>query len=175
MRTCAGPTARGDGSTLDDPYRHARKPSLEKARLPSIASFPVPQKAASGAGASLASAFILPRLFPSPLFPTNIIVVFRTEIDRGIPGDGRCLFRSVMHGACLRAGKLPPDEKLQRELADELRARIVASVQWADGLAAWGNLSPDVPALCWDTSPTLHAERNIKAWGRTCITDDPHM
>ncbi|URE07345.1 OTU-like cysteine protease [Musa troglodytarum] len=159
MRTCAGPTARGDGSTLDDPYRHARKPSLEKARLPSIASFPVPQKAASGAGASLASAFILPRLFPSPLFPTNIIVVFRTEIDRGpvnaeasrgrtnkndgnstgyshgkkiytdysitgIPGDGRCLFRSVMHGACLRAGKLPPDEKLQRELADELRARV---------------------------------------------------
>ncbi|CAL9095668.1 OTU-like cysteine protease [Musa troglodytarum] len=42
----------------------------------------------------------------------------------GIPGDGRCLFRSVMHGACLRAGKLPPDEKLQRELADELRARV---------------------------------------------------
>ncbi|XP_065006320.1 OVARIAN TUMOR DOMAIN-containing deubiquitinating enzyme 4-like isoform X2 [Musa acuminata AAA Group] len=42
----------------------------------------------------------------------------------GIPGDGRCLFRSVMHGACLRSGKLPPDEKLQRELADELRARV---------------------------------------------------
>ncbi|KAJ8504265.1 hypothetical protein OPV22_005151 [Ensete ventricosum] len=159
----------------------------------------------------------------------------------GIPGDGRCLFRSVMHGACLRSGKLPPDEKLQRELADELRARvadefvkrraetewfvegdfdtyvstirkphvwggepelfmashvlempitvymldedaggliaiadptnswkkrfkikivafwtwlflrccwqIVASVQWADGLAAWGNLSPNVPII----------------------------
>ncbi|RWW76623.1 hypothetical protein BHE74_00015274 [Ensete ventricosum] len=29
-----------------------------------------------------------------------------------------------MHGACLRSGKLPPDEKLQRELADELRARV---------------------------------------------------
>lgn len=42
----------------------------------------------------------------------------------GIPGDGRCLFRSVVHGACLRAGKPAPDEKLQRELADDLRARV---------------------------------------------------
>ncbi|KAL3533868.1 hypothetical protein ACH5RR_007389 [Cinchona calisaya] len=42
----------------------------------------------------------------------------------GIPGDGRCLFRSVAHGACLRAGKPTPDEKLQREMADELRARV---------------------------------------------------
>ncbi|XP_027065446.1 OVARIAN TUMOR DOMAIN-containing deubiquitinating enzyme 4 [Coffea arabica] len=42
----------------------------------------------------------------------------------GIPGDGRCLFRSVAHGACLRAGKPAPDEKCQRELADELRARV---------------------------------------------------
>ncbi|KAH7557314.1 hypothetical protein JRO89_XS11G0116800 [Xanthoceras sorbifolium] len=43
----------------------------------------------------------------------------------GIPGDGRCLFRSVAHGACLRAGKPPPTESLQRELADDLRARVV--------------------------------------------------
>ncbi|KAJ8527528.1 hypothetical protein K7X08_014979 [Anisodus acutangulus] len=42
----------------------------------------------------------------------------------GIPGDGRCLFRSVAHGACLRSGKPPPDENLQRQLADELRARV---------------------------------------------------
>ncbi|PIA48528.1 hypothetical protein AQUCO_01400843v1 [Aquilegia coerulea] len=42
----------------------------------------------------------------------------------GIPGDGRCLFRSVAHGACLRAGKPCPSESLQRELADELRARV---------------------------------------------------
>ncbi|CAI9100096.1 OLC1v1037026C1 [Oldenlandia corymbosa var. corymbosa] len=42
-----------------------------------------------------------------------------------IPGDGRCLFRSVAHGACLRAGKPAPDEKLQRELADDLRAKVV--------------------------------------------------
>lgn len=42
----------------------------------------------------------------------------------GIPGDGRCLFRSVAHGFCLRSGKLAPSEKVQRELADELRARV---------------------------------------------------
>ncbi|KAL6133891.1 hypothetical protein ACLB2K_066124 [Fragaria x ananassa] len=42
----------------------------------------------------------------------------------GIPGDGRCLFRSVAHGACLRAGKSAPSQSLQRELADDLRARV---------------------------------------------------
>uniref|UniRef100_A0A2P2KQX1 Ubiquitin thioesterase OTU n=2 Tax=Rhizophora mucronata TaxID=61149 RepID=A0A2P2KQX1_RHIMU len=42
----------------------------------------------------------------------------------GIPGDGRCLFRSVAHGACLRAGKPAPSESLQKELADDLRARV---------------------------------------------------
>lgn len=42
----------------------------------------------------------------------------------GIPGDGRCMFRAVAHGACIRLGKPLPDEDLQKELADELRARI---------------------------------------------------
>uniref|UniRef100_A0A1D1Z2F4 Ubiquitin thioesterase OTU n=1 Tax=Anthurium amnicola TaxID=1678845 RepID=A0A1D1Z2F4_9ARAE len=42
----------------------------------------------------------------------------------GIPGDGRCLFRSVAHGACLRISQPLPNENLQRELADELRARV---------------------------------------------------
>ncbi|XP_027366088.1 OTU domain-containing protein At3g57810-like [Abrus precatorius] len=42
----------------------------------------------------------------------------------GIPGDGRCLFRSVAHGACLRSGKTPPSERIQRELADDLRAKV---------------------------------------------------
>ncbi|XP_002534273.2 OVARIAN TUMOR DOMAIN-containing deubiquitinating enzyme 4 [Ricinus communis] len=42
----------------------------------------------------------------------------------GIPGDGRCLFRSVAHGASLRTGKPAPSESLQRELADDLRARV---------------------------------------------------
>ncbi|TVU05226.1 hypothetical protein EJB05_48384 [Eragrostis curvula] len=42
----------------------------------------------------------------------------------GIPGDGRCLFRSVVHGACIRTGKPIPNEDLQRKLADELRAMV---------------------------------------------------
>lgn len=42
----------------------------------------------------------------------------------GIPGDGRCMFRSVAHGACLRSGKPPPSEGFQRELADDLRAKV---------------------------------------------------
>ncbi|XP_077227132.1 OVARIAN TUMOR DOMAIN-containing deubiquitinating enzyme 4-like isoform X2 [Tasmannia lanceolata] len=46
------------------------------------------------------------------------------DFGLGIPGDGRCLFRSVAHGACLREGKPSPSESLQRELADELRAKV---------------------------------------------------
>lgn len=42
----------------------------------------------------------------------------------GIPGDGRCLFRSVAHGACIRSGKPIPSEDLQRKLADELRTMV---------------------------------------------------
>lgn len=42
----------------------------------------------------------------------------------GIPGDGRCLFRSIAHGACIREGRSIPDETLQRKLADELRALV---------------------------------------------------
>ncbi|KAL6982376.1 OVARIAN TUMOR DOMAIN-containing deubiquitinating enzyme 4 [Sarracenia purpurea var. burkii] len=43
----------------------------------------------------------------------------------GVPGDGRCLFRSVVHGACLRAGQPSPSDNLQKELADELRDKVV--------------------------------------------------
>ncbi|KAJ4710881.1 OTU domain containing protein [Melia azedarach] len=46
------------------------------------------------------------------------------DYEEGITGDGRCLFRSVIHGAWLRAGKQSPSDSLQRELADELRARV---------------------------------------------------
>ncbi|OMO89725.1 hypothetical protein CCACVL1_07669 [Corchorus capsularis] len=38
--------------------------------------------------------------------------------------DGRCLFRSVVHGAWLRAGKQSLSETLQKQLADELRAKV---------------------------------------------------
>ncbi|XP_054782584.1 uncharacterized protein LOC129289761 isoform X2 [Prosopis cineraria] len=43
----------------------------------------------------------------------------------GVPADGRCLFRSIAHGACLRNGEEAPDENRQRELADELRVQVV--------------------------------------------------
>ncbi|KAM7269325.1 hypothetical protein ACFE04_024822 [Oxalis oulophora] len=42
-----------------------------------------------------------------------------------VAGDGRCLFRSVMHGAWLRAGKASTSETLQKQLADELRNKVV--------------------------------------------------
>ncbi|KAH1083433.1 hypothetical protein J1N35_023194 [Gossypium stocksii] len=52
------------------------------------------------------------------------------EIDitlPGIPGDRRCMFRSVAHRACLRSGKSAPSEQAQRELADDLRAKMNSS------------------------------------------------
>ena len=42
----------------------------------------------------------------------------------GITGDGRCMFRSVAYGACLRRGHQLPSESIQKELADELRAKV---------------------------------------------------
>lgn len=51
--------------------------------------------------------------------------VYKDYSITGIPGDGRCLFRSVAHGACIRSGKPIPNENLQRQLADELRKLVV--------------------------------------------------
>ncbi|XVE74805.1 hypothetical protein DITRI_Ditri12bG0048000 [Diplodiscus trichospermus] len=46
-------------------------------------------------------------------------------MEYGIPGDGRCLFRSVILGALLRSGgKQFPSENRQKELADELRSKV---------------------------------------------------
>ncbi|XP_042513517.1 OTU domain-containing protein 2-like [Macadamia integrifolia] len=42
----------------------------------------------------------------------------------GVLADGRCLFRAIVHGAHLRSGEEAPDETRERELADELRARV---------------------------------------------------
>ncbi|KAL9226392.1 hypothetical protein vseg_002211 [Gypsophila vaccaria] len=42
-----------------------------------------------------------------------------------IPGDGSCLFRAVVYGACLRRGKPSPSESHQKELANELREKVV--------------------------------------------------
>lgn len=43
----------------------------------------------------------------------------------GIPGDGRCLFRAVVHGEHVRKGLGAPSESLQRESADALRGKVV--------------------------------------------------
>ncbi|KAK1570551.1 hypothetical protein Q3G72_003607 [Acer saccharum] len=43
----------------------------------------------------------------------------------GVLADGRCLFRAIAHGACLKNGEEAPDENRQRQLADELRAQVV--------------------------------------------------
>ncbi|XP_022891398.1 OTU domain-containing protein At3g57810-like isoform X4 [Olea europaea var. sylvestris] len=60
------------------------------------------------------------------------------DLGSGIPGDGRCLFRSVVRGAHLREGKPSPCESHERELADELRAKVAdefikrrADSEWA--------------------------------------------
>ncbi|KAL9420709.1 hypothetical protein AB3S75_038309 [Citrus x aurantiifolia] len=57
-------------------------------------------------------------------FPTLQLKMLKRQTSVGIAGDGRCLFRSVIHGAWLRAGKQSPSDSLQRELADELRAKV---------------------------------------------------
>ncbi|GAV58404.1 OTU domain-containing protein [Cephalotus follicularis] len=43
----------------------------------------------------------------------------------GVLADGRCLFRAIAHGACLKSGEEAPDENRQRDFADELRAKVV--------------------------------------------------
>ncbi|KAK9128600.1 hypothetical protein Syun_017397 [Stephania yunnanensis] len=50
--------------------------------------------------------------------------VYNDYAVTGIPGDGRCLFRSVVHGACLRLGEPLKDVSHQQQLADDLRARV---------------------------------------------------
>lgn len=49
---------------------------------------------------------------------------FSFLLNAGILGDGRCLFRSVIHGAWLRSGKQSPSESCQKDLADELREKV---------------------------------------------------
>uniref|UniRef100_A0A2P2JXZ1 Ubiquitin thioesterase OTU n=3 Tax=Rhizophora mucronata TaxID=61149 RepID=A0A2P2JXZ1_RHIMU len=58
------------------------------------------------------------------IFLSEWIGIFCFLNGTGIPGDGRCLFRSVVHGACLREGKPSPSEGLEKCLADELRDKV---------------------------------------------------
>nr|GMD52738.1 otu domain-containing protein [Ipomoea batatas] len=55
----------------------------------------------------------------------------------GVPADGRCLFRAIAHVDCLRNGGEAPDENRQRELADELRAKVVNELLQRRKEAEW--------------------------------------
>lgn len=52
-------------------------------------------------------------------------VYLNSLFNTGINGDGRCLFRSVVHGASLRTGKKSLSERNQKEFADELRDKVL--------------------------------------------------
>lgn len=58
----------------------------------------------------------------------------------------RCLFRAVAHGASFRSGKPASNESLQRELEDDLRARLVDQLlkrhEDTNDLLACGNIFP---------------------------------
>ncbi|KAF6150370.1 hypothetical protein GIB67_034069 [Kingdonia uniflora] len=43
----------------------------------------------------------------------------------GVTADGRCLFRALSYGSCIKRGEETPDDNRQRELADDLRAKVV--------------------------------------------------
>lgn len=69
--------------------------------------------------------FLVPCVLKQSSESALILGIFAAGIfAAGIPGDGRCLFRSVVHGASLRAGKPCPSESLQKELADLLRTEV---------------------------------------------------
>ncbi|KAL2897465.1 Inosine-5'-monophosphate dehydrogenase 2 [Bienertia sinuspersici] len=45
--------------------------------------------------------------------------------DLGVPGDGSCLFRVMVHSSSIIRGKPTLSESLQNKLADELRDKVV--------------------------------------------------
>ncbi|RLN22874.1 OTU domain-containing protein [Panicum miliaceum] len=74
-----------------------------------------------------------------------------------ITGDGRCLFRSVAYGACLRRGKQSPSDSAQKELADELRAKVADEFVKRRGDTEW--------FLEGDFESYVRKMRKPHAWG----------
>ncbi|XP_044342441.1 OVARIAN TUMOR DOMAIN-containing deubiquitinating enzyme 4 isoform X1 [Triticum aestivum] len=79
-----------------------------------------------------------------------------------ITGDGRCLFRSVAYGACIRRGKQSPSDSAQKELADELRAKVADEFIKRRGDTEWfleGNFESYVRKMrkphAWGGEPEL--------------------
>eukprot|EP00249_Psilotum_nudum_P013981 c24605_g1_i7 orf=312-812(+) len=54
-----------------------------------------------------------------------------------IPGDGRCLFRALAHGAHLRSGKSAPNVSLEQELADNLRQKVLDELVKQREVSEW--------------------------------------
>ncbi|CAM0884156.1 unnamed protein product [Alopecurus aequalis] len=74
-----------------------------------------------------------------------------------ITGDGRCMFRSVAYGACLRRGHQSPSESIQKELADELRAKVADEFIKRRGDTEW--------FLEGDFESYVRRMRKPHAWG----------
>ncbi|EEE70118.1 hypothetical protein OsJ_30133 [Oryza sativa Japonica Group] len=47
----------------------------------------------------------------------------------GICGDGRCLFRSIVHGAYIKLMMIPPDDNLEKDMADDLRKKVCDALE----------------------------------------------
>nr|GMD58898.1 OTU domain-containing protein [Ipomoea batatas] len=76
-------------------------------------------------------------LTPLSLRGDVLSFVSRAPDHTGVPADGRCLFRAIAHVDCLRNGGEAPDENRQRELADELRAKVVNELLQRRKEAEW--------------------------------------
>lgn len=100
---CTYSVAAGTGAFVSPPA--LAEPLIERPDLDEVGSY---EGSAVAATASCHGKQVL----------TNYSVI-------GIPGDGRCLFRAVAHGAEVRNGKGAPSERLQRECADSLREKVV--------------------------------------------------
>ncbi|KEH41564.1 OTU-like cysteine protease [Medicago truncatula] len=87
----------------------------------------------------------------------------------GIPGDGRCMFRSIAHGARLRSGKPPPSESIQRELADDLRDKVADEyVKRKEQMKQWfiegdfeSNISQIRKPHVWGDEPELFIASHV--------------
>uniref|UniRef100_A0A0E0QUC4 Heat shock protein 90 n=1 Tax=Oryza rufipogon TaxID=4529 RepID=A0A0E0QUC4_ORYRU len=47
----------------------------------------------------------------------------------GICGDGRCLSRSIVHGAYIKLMMIPPDDNLEKDMADDLRKKVCDALE----------------------------------------------
>ncbi|KAJ8448483.1 hypothetical protein Cgig2_012127 [Carnegiea gigantea] len=108
---------------------------------------------------------------PSPAHLSYGKKVYTDYTVIGIPGDGSCLFRSVAHGACLRSGKPGPSESLQKQLADELRARVADELTKRREETEWfieGNFDNYVSQIrkphVWGGEPELLMLSHVLRW-----------